>query len=145
MIDQCQLQWHRGGGTGQGHWGNCNSNGATGQEQQEQGQQQQNRVATALGQGPQDSDCNGAMGHTIDRSYFDRVATATAAIDRLQRGNGNGATGATAIAMGHWGKSNRTVLQQNTSVATEHQCCNGATATTDRVAIAAQNVDNSGC
>jgi hypothetical protein len=67
------------------------------------------------------------MGHTIDRSYFDRVATATAAIDRLQRGNGNGATGATAIAMGHWGKSNRTpVLQQNSD-------CNGATATIDRV------------
>jgi hypothetical protein len=27
-------------------------------------------------------------------------------MDRFQRGNGNGATGATAIAMGHWGRSN---------------------------------------
>jgi hypothetical protein len=55
---------------GQGHWGNCNSNG------------------------------NGAH----DGSYFfDRgVATATAAIDRLQRGNGNGGD----RLQWHWGNCN---------------------------------------
>jgi hypothetical protein len=44
---------------------------------------------------------------------------ATATIDR--NCNGNGVRG-----LGHWGKSNRTVLQQNSD-------CNGATATIDRV------------
>jgi hypothetical protein len=124
-----QLQWHWGtGATGAGALG----------------QQQQNRVATALGQeqqGPQDSDCNGAMGHMIDRSCF---------ILQRQRGNGNGGdrsfpTGQRQWgnrsncnsngALGHWGNSNRTVLQWQWQWG----------ATIDRVAIAAQNIDNSGC
>jgi hypothetical protein len=36
-------------------------------------------------------------------------ATATA-IDRLQWGNGNGATGAIAMALGHRSRGNRTVI-----------------------------------
>jgi hypothetical protein len=74
---------------------------------------------------------------SIDRVLYcnSNGATATAAIDRFQRGNGNGATGATAIALGQWGNSNRTVLQWQWQWG----------ATIDRVAIAAQNVDNSGC
>jgi hypothetical protein len=137
-----------------GHWGNCNSNGngatameidrpfATGRwiDRNCNGagaagatarQEEWGNGATAMGQEDW-GNCNG----NGDRSYFDRVATATATARRngatamAKRSNSNGERGngddgsivfngtpaidqsiAMAPGQGHWGKSNRTVLQ----------------------------------
>jgi hypothetical protein len=80
MIDRCQLQWHRGRGTG--HWGNCNSNGATGHWG--------NSNRTVLQQQLQ------LQWQWQWRSYFDRDATSTGrrrSIDRNYNGTGAGALG----------------------------------------------------
>jgi hypothetical protein len=90
-----------------------------------------------------------AMGQWGTRS-IDRVlccnsdgAKATAVIDRFHRDNGNGATGATAIAMGHWGTgagATATAIAMAMAMAM-------AMGRNDRSCfyIATQNVDNSGC
>jgi hypothetical protein len=80
----------------------------------------------------------------IDRVLYcnSNGATAMAAIDRLQRGNGNKATGAmamaTAMAMGHRSRGNRTVIAMGQW---QWQWGNDRSIV---FYIAAQNVDNSG-
>jgi hypothetical protein len=72
---------------------------AMGQEDWGNGNCSGNGTAGAQELGQQDSDCNGAM-----------------AIDKQRQRHRSFAI---AMALGHWGKSNRTVLQQNSD-------CNGA-------------------
>jgi hypothetical protein len=136
---QRQRQWGNGDGDdrsiaiamapGQGHWGNCNSNGATGQEQKEQGHWGNCNSNGATGQEQQEQGHWGNSNRTVLQQHWGRGHRTVIAMGQCQSivfrscCNGEGATETPAIdesiAMAP-GQGHRALgEEQQNSVATE--------------------------